>query len=278
MSSLSSANSANSANSVDGANSAHVPRTSNIARSIPKLMQRFIGIFLLSSLLIVVMNIVVLVVLMGNYVPSNQASPYTIAAQAGKSLHRSARGDYVLSTDIAATLSNAGAWALLIDNSTLHVTWRTSNVPAAIPEAYALADIANLSMGYLDGYPTYTGKHADGLVVVGFPRDSFWKHTKPTWSFGFVANAPQIALGILIINVLLILGIYVIANVKLLKSVNPITRGIQRLSMGERVQIPETGALADIAAHINAASDVLQKQQVELKKRKAKKKLPAQIG
>ena len=144
--------------------------------------------------------------------------------------------------------------------------WKTDNVPATVPNDYTLSDIANLSVGYLDGYPTYTGENENGVVVIGFPKDSFWKHTRASWDYSLIANSLQIVLIVLFINVVLILVIYVIANMKLLKSVKPITKGIQDLSAGERVHIPEKGVLSEISANINRTSDILQKQQKQIHK------------
>lgn len=82
-----------------------------------------------------------------------------------------------------------------------------------------------------------------------------------------IANSPQIVLIVLFVNVVLILAIYVIANMKLLKSVKPITRGIQDLSAGECVHISEKGVLSEISANINHTSDILQEQREQLRKK-----------
>ncbi|EFL93254.1 sensor histidine kinase [Mobiluncus curtisii] len=236
-------------------------------KSVPKLIHRFISIFLLSSVLIILLNIIAFVVLVANYAPSEDASPYTIARATGKALQVSSRGEYDLSDSMSTKLTEARAWAILIDNETLKVIWRTPNTPQTIPNSYTLSDIADLSTGYLDGYPTYTGRNNHGVVVVGFPHHSFWKHAQPSWNYSLISNFPQILLSILSINVLLILGIYLTANTKFLKSVNPITKGIQQLSRGESVSIPETGVLSELAANINSASDILQQQREQLRKK-----------
>lgn len=236
-------------------------------KSVPKLIRRFVGILLLSSVLLLVINFVALAVLMAWQSPDAAASPYNIAAQTGKALQASDNGGYVLSEEMSAKLTANDVWAILIDNDTLQVAWKTDNVPATVPNDYTLSDIANLSVGYLDGYPTYTGENENGIVVLGFPKDSFWKHTRASWDYSLIANSPQTALTVLLVNVVLILAIYVIANMKLLKSVKPITKGIQDLSAGERVYIPETGVLSEIAANINRTSDILQKQQEQLRKK-----------
>lgn len=236
-------------------------------KSVPKLIRRFVGILLLSSVLLLVINFVALAVLMAWQSPDAAASPYNIAAQTGKALQASDNGGYVMSEEMSAKLTANNVWAILIDNDTSQVVWQTENVPATIPSDYTLSDIADLSVGYLDGYPTYTGENENGIVVLGFPKNSFWKHTRASWDYNLIANLPQTALKVLLVNVVLILAIYVIANMKLLKSVKPITKGIQDLSAGERVHIPEKGVLSEISANINQTSDILQKQQEQLRKK-----------
>lgn len=236
-------------------------------KSVPKLIRRFVGILLLSSALIVIINFLVLAALMASQAPDKVASPYKIAADTGEALQASANGDYILSESMSAKLKDCGAWAILIDNKTLQVAWKTENVPDSIPNTYTLADIANLSVGYLDGYPTYTGENGNSIVILGFPKDSFWKHTRASWNYSLIANMPQTVLNVLLINVVLILVIYVIANIKLLKSVKPITKGIQDLSAGERVYIPETGVLSEISSNINHTSNILQEQKEQLRKK-----------
>ncbi|MEX5286383.1 hypothetical protein QCO44_12300, partial [Selenomonas sputigena] len=171
-------------------------------KSIPKLIQRFISIFLLSTVLIVLMNIIAFVVLIGSYAPDKEMSPYNIAKETGEALQLSASGDYVLSKNMSSKLTNSGAWAILIDNNTLRVVWKTKDVPATIPNDYTLSDVANLSVGYIDGYPTYTGDNKNGVVVVGFPHKSFWKHTQPSWNYSLISNFPQIVLSVFFINIL----------------------------------------------------------------------------
>lgn len=235
--------------------------------SIPKLIRRFIGVFAFSSVLILAMNIIVFGILMSGYTLNNNASPYDMAQEAGKELYESPDGVYALPDRVSEKLQHAGAWAILIDNTSLHVVWRTQNTPSTIPSEYTASQIANLSVGYLKDYPTYTGAHERGVVVLGFPQNSFWKHTRASWNYSLISHAPQITLSILGINVLVILGIYLVANIKLFKSIKPITQGIQRLSNGKSVHIPETGALSEISTCINSASNMLQEQKHQLRKK-----------
>ncbi|KSV58719.1 sensor histidine kinase [Acetivibrio ethanolgignens] len=235
-------------------------------KSVPKLIRRFVAILLLSSVLIFIINFVVFAIIMTRLSPNADASPYKIATETGKSLQID-NNEYMLSDEMSAKLNANAIWAILVDNDTLQVVWKTENVPNSIPSTYTLSDIADLAIGYIDGYPTYTGETANGIVVLGFPKDSFWKHTRASWNYSLIANFPHTVLMVLLVNIFLILLIYIMANIKLLKSVKPITAGIQDLSAGEPVHIPENGLLSEISANINHTSDILQEQQYQLRKK-----------
>ena len=234
--------------------------------NLPKLIRRFTGILLLSFILLLLVNFVVLAFLMAWQSPSVASSPYNVAIQTGKAFQASENG-YTLQEDISTQLKQQDVWAFVVDNDTLQIVWKTENLPDTIPTSYTLSDIADLSVGYLNGYPTYTGETKNGIVVLGYPKDSFWKHTRASWNYNFFAHLPQIVFIVLAVNIAVILLIYVIANMKFLKLVKPITKGIQDLSVGEPVHIPEKGLLSDISANINRTSDILQEQRQQLKKK-----------
>lgn len=234
--------------------------------NLPKLIRRFTAILLLSFMLLVFANFAILAFLMAWQSPSVTDSPYNVAIQTGKALQISESG-YILQEDISTQLKEQDIWAFVVDNDTLQIVWKTENVPDTIPTSYSLSDIADLSVGYLDGYPTYTGETENGIVVLGYPKDSFWKHTRASWNYNFFAHLPQIVFIVLAVNIAVILLIYVIANMKFLKPVKPIIKGIQDLSIGEPVHIPEKGLLSDISANINRTSNILQEQRHLLKKK-----------
>ena len=234
--------------------------------NLPKLIRCFTGILLLSFVLLVFANFAILAFLMAWQSPSVADSPYNVAIQAGKAFQISESG-YILQEDISTQLKEQDIWAFVVDNDTLQIVWKTENVPDTIPASYSLSDIADLSVGYLDGYPTYTGETENGIVVLGYPKDSFWKHTSASWNYNFFAHLPQIVFIVFAVNIAVILLIYVVANMKFLKPVKPITKGIQDLSIGEPVHIPEKGLLSDISANINRTSNILQEQQQQLKKK-----------
>lgn len=198
-------------------------------------------------------------------IKENKHFPLT-AKETAEALQKTETG-YILSGDMTERLSGENAWAIYIDNDTLEVKWHTENLPDTVPLHYTISDIASLTRGYIDGYPTYTGECENGLVVVGYPKDRYWKHMSPSWDYDFIKNAPYTVLIVIGVNVFLIFLIYMIANSKLLKSVKPNTNGIQALPSGEPVYVKEKGLLSDLAAKINQTSDILQKQKRNLQRK-----------
>lgn len=232
--------------------------------SITKLIRRFVGILFLSTVLVFAVNLVIFVVIAMNQSPS--AGPWTIARETEEALLKTESG-YVLSEDMAAELKSQNAWAIYIDNETMTVMWYTENLPSEIPMNYTISDISKLTRGYLADYPTFTGESENGLVVVGFPKDRYWKHINPSWDYDLIQNSPYIILAVIGINITLIFLIYIVANMKMLKSVKPIANGIQSLPTGTPVYVKEKGLLSDFASNINQTAEILQSQKWDLRKK-----------
>ena len=233
-------------------------------KSVPKLIRRFVGVLLLSSVLLIILNIIIIAVIAAGQLPN--ARPWKTAEEAAASIQAMDDG-YILSEESNTEILSHGAWGILIDNDTLKVVWHTDNLPDTVPMEYTVSDIADLTRGYISRYPTFTGGNEYGLMVLGYPKDSFWKHMWPSWDYQLIAHAPQTALSIIAINLAAIFIIYVSANTRLLKSVKPITNGIQALSTGEPVHVREKGLLSEVSFHINKTSEVLQSQKYQLRKK-----------
>ena len=66
-------------------------------------------------------------------------------------------------------------------------------------------------------------------------------------------------------NIFFVFLIYIFSNSKLLKSVNPIIKGIQDLPKDKPVKIDEKGVLSELAKSINKTSEILQNQREQLR-------------
>ena len=65
-------------------------------------------------------------------------------------------------------------WAILIGEDG-RVIWSLRK-PADVPEQYTLTDVASFTRWYLGDYPVQCRIREDGLLVVGAPKGSMWKH------------------------------------------------------------------------------------------------------
>lgn len=71
-------------------------------------------------------------------------------------------------------------WAILI-NEDGQVIW-SFRKPADVPEQYSLTAVASFTRWYLRDYPVQCRVRDDGLLVVGSPKGSVWKHDISTAS------------------------------------------------------------------------------------------------
>ena len=233
-------------------------------KSVPKLIGRFIGILFMSLLLLIILNVLVL-----SFISVKQlsnSSPYQTAEEIAVSLQKKDSG-FKLDSNNQKWLQTNNIWAILIDEDTKTVTWQTDDLPETIPKSYSLSAISSLTSGYIDGYPTYTGASEGGIVVLGYPKKSYWKHIWPSWDYQFIADLPQTVFIVLIANLLLIVLIYYWVTSKLTKSIAPIVQGIQGLVTKNNVYVKEKGPLSELAMNINQTSQTLQSQERVLKKR-----------
>ena len=65
-------------------------------------------------------------------------------------------------------------WAILTGEDG-RVIWSLRK-PADVPEQYTLTDVASFTRWYLNDYPVQCRIRDDGLLVVGSPKGSVWKH------------------------------------------------------------------------------------------------------
>lgn len=233
-------------------------------KSVPRLIRRCIGILILYMFLLLLLNILFLYFMTRDLTSSG--SPYTTANEVARGLIRTGE-DCMLDQDYQELLREEHAWAFFIDNDTHRVIWHTEDLPGDIPMEYSLSAVSDLTLGYIRDYPTYVGDGDNGIMVLGYPKDRYWKSMWPTWDYDLIANFPWTILKILIVNILLLLIFYVAVNTGLLRSINPLVKGIQTLPTGESVYVRERGVLSELAASVNHTSEVLQTQKRQLRRK-----------
>ena len=216
-----------------------------------KLLRRLVVGMFLVCLLLPVLDLVILFSFTVKY--SSNGSPYTMAEEVAEGLSETEDG-YSLSPQVQESLKQAGAWAMLIQSGTGQVVWHTENLPAEVPLSYRASDIASLTRGYVQDYPTFPASRGEDVVVAGYPRDSFWKHMYPAWDMGLIKDLIPFAAAVILADIIVIILIYLVTDMKLLKSVGPIVDGIEQLSRGRTAYIRRKGLLSEIAQSVNKTS------------------------
>ena len=85
-----------------------------------------------------------------------------------------ADGHYTLAPEMRERLAADHRWAMLIADDG-HVVW-SQDKPDDVPDHYSLRDVASFTRWYLEDYPVHTRIRDDGLLVVGAPKGSVWRH------------------------------------------------------------------------------------------------------
>ena len=231
-------------------------------KNILKLIRRFVITIILSIFLLIFLNIFLFEFIFFKY--STDDSPSDKTFEIAKMIKFKDR-KYFLPDKEISNLKKQNIWAIVIDNDSKKVIWQTENLPGEIPKEYSVFDIALFSHAYIKGYPVFTAKIRNDLLVLGYPKDSYWKYSTATWNYRLIQNVPNFFLTFLISNIFFVFLIYIFSNSKLLKSVNPIIKGIQDLPKDKPVKIDEKGVLSELAKSINKTSEILQNQREQLR-------------
>ena len=155
-------------------------------------------------------------------------------------------------------LNHNQIWAMLLDASGRCI-WEAS-LPEEIPTQYTIQDVAVFSKGYLQDYPVFVRNTDNGLLVLGYPKDSFMKLTGNYFPIRAIRIFPLFITGILAIDIVLLFLVYYLSKRKISKNTEPIMASIKTLSTGKPVDLSIRGELSEIADSVNQASQVLSRQ------------------
>lgn len=157
--------------------------------------------------------------------------------------------DYLISHDI---------WAMYL-NSQGTCLWSV-NLPEELPATYTIQEIAVFSKGYLADYPVFVWSMNDGLLVLGYPPNSYFKFTRNYYPVALIRVMPGFFVGMVVFDLFLLFLAYSFSKRNLIKNTEPLTTSIQTLANGKPVSLSMKGELAEIADSINKASLLLNRQ------------------
>lgn len=163
-----------------------------------------------------------------------------------------------VSDDARQKLESAHIWAMFLNPDGKRV-WAV-NIPKDIPLDYTIQDVALFSKGYLKDYPVFVWNTEDGLLVLGYPKDSYTKLTSNYFSIHAIQTLPLYITGMLAADFSLLFLAYFFSKRKILRSTDPIINAIETLSNGKPVSLSVGGDLSEVAGSINKASHILSRQ------------------
>lgn len=151
-------------------------------------------------------------------------------------------------------------WVMLLDDKKGNIRWAV-DLPKEIPDTCTLGDISSMAKFYLKDYPVVTWKKDDGLLVAGYPKESYARDNSMR-RIAEVKFFPVLYIMLILGNLLVLILAYVFVDHRMLRSLKGILGGIQKLSNGESVQVKEKGMFANVASCLNRTSDILHERSV----------------
>ena len=224
-------------------------------RAFGKYISKYLLSFFVFALALLLVNILAFALTFGGIVfqEYSTASPANMLEAVSSDL--SASG---ISEETEQALNSNHIWAMLLDVNGV-CDWSVS-LPEEIPTQYTIQDVAVFSKGYLQDYPVFVRNMDNGLLVLGYPKDSFMKLTGNYFPIRVIRIFPLFVSGILAIDILLLFLVYYFSKRKISKNTEPIMASIKTLSTGKPVALSIRGELWEIADSVNQASRVLSRQ------------------
>lgn len=224
-------------------------------RTFGKYISKFLLAFITTLIMLLIINIMVFFWVFKNIVVNDygEASPLKLLAKAEENISEG------LDKDLSNELRANDIWALFI-SSDGRCIWQ-QDAPATIPESFTAQDIAIFSKGYLNDYPVFIRTYDDGLLVLGYPKDSYVKLTGNYYSLELIRMIPIFILLCVLFDMLIIFMIYLMSKRRILKNTLPIIASIENLADGKAVDLQMKGDLASVAQSVNRAAEVLNKQE-----------------
>ena len=224
-------------------------------KAFGKYISKYLLSFFAFALVLLLVNILAFALTFGGIVfrEYGSASPANMLEAVAADLSASD-----ISEERLQELNRNQIWAMLLDASGRCI-WEVS-LPEEIPTQYTIQDVAVFSKGYLQDYPVFVRNTDNGLLVLGYPKDSFMKLTGNYFPIRAIRIFPLFITGILAIDIVLLFLVYYLSKRKIAKNTEPIMASIKTLSTGKPVDLSIQGELSEIADSVNQASQVLSRQ------------------
>ena len=166
-------------------------------------------------------------------------------------------GHFTTAEGLSGLLEENHAWAMILDDAGTVIFQR--GLPEELPRRYTTTDVAKFSRWYLGDYPVYVREHPQGLLVVGGEKGSQAKYYFSV-NESYVRKLLVGLVAVFLTNIIVVVLLIWKNTRHIEKAVTPILRGIETVSSGQPVSLPEKGELAEINRQLNKAGAFIAKK------------------
>lgn len=157
-----------------------------------------------------------------------------------------------LTKDNCKFLKQNDIWAVRINKSGNVV--ENYNKPREVKYNFEITDVAKFTRYYLNDYPVFTFIAGDGLMVLGYPKNSLDKLPSNYYNYEKIKSY----IFILIIGFFAFLAViylfYIYEIKKIFKSLDPLQKSINKIFDEDYIFLEEKGELENISRTINEAN------------------------
>ena len=227
-----------------------------------KIVERFFRKYFLSMVGVIALFLLLNVVLFFSMLiwawqTSTSETPDLSINEICDSIMMDEEGHFATAEGLSGLLEENHSWVMILDDAGTVIFQR--GLPEELPRRYTTIDVAKFSRWYLGDYPVYVREHPQGLLVVGGEKGSRAKYyfsvNESYVRKLFVGLAAVFSINIIVVVLLIWKNIRHIE-----KAVTPILRGIETVSSGQPVSLPEKGELAEINRQLNKAGAFIAKK------------------
>lgn len=224
-------------------------------KAFGKYISKYLFSYFGLMLLILGANVLSFILLFGGIVSNEygKASPSNVLASLSSEFSNN-----TISEETKSLLKKNEIWVMFLNEK--GTCTGEYDLPDEIAKQYTIQDVAVFSKGYLQDYPVFVQKMDQGLIVLGYPKNSFMKLSVNYFPLRAVKRFPLFLILFLAIDSFLLFLVFTLSRKKISKQIGPIIKGVQSLSKGQRVSIHLKGDLGDIAESINKTSMLIQRQ------------------
>lgn len=223
-----------------------------VERFFRKYFLSMIGIIALFPLLNVVLTFSVLI-----WAWQSSDTAHISIHEISESITVDEDGNFRSMDGLQELLKENRAWAMLLDDNGT-VIWQEL-LPDELPRRYTASDIAKFSRWYLQDYPVYVLEHSEGLLVAGAEKGSLVKYHF-TLNEDYIKKMTAGIAAVFIANIFMVVLLIWKNTHHVEKAVTPILQGIETVSAGQPVLLPEKGELAEINRKLNKAGAFIVKK------------------